>query len=343
MKIEIEDYVKSSYYLQKFINSIHVNQVPIKKYIDSWDNIEEQKEIKKVLSEKVLGHKFYNKLTLEDVEDIYYFILSKITINRVRTSNYIYENFKLIKYNQEAFVYEVTQNNSKEVIIKAFPSIKKNNFNSREYIEDDISKQLYENNYNVPKRYESFEIEFFRCYPMEKIPFTLEDILEKLDEKKKGLQLYEIVKLLKTCSSILEILHQKYLYIDFSDRNIGIKITKLKELKFYMFDFGGIVDILSKSTPYLITYRYASINNITNEKNNINDDYESLGFLLIDAYFGYFNSPISEKSIVKNKKKIINDSLKGLFGEFFFEYYYIVKYSYHCDIDIINLIEKYEN
>ena len=93
---------------------------------------------------------------------------------------------------------------------------------------------------------------------MEKIPETLNNLLKVKEQTKTGLDINDMINILRTAIPILEELHKRnYLYVDFSFTNFGIK-----NYIFYMFDFGAVVEINSQyNGQFLIhTEAFSSIN-----------------------------------------------------------------------------------
>jgi hypothetical protein len=207
------------------------------------------------------------------------------------------------------------------LIVKAFPKIIRNNNQIRE---DVISRNLYNKGFNVPERFEPFETEFYTCYPMEKLPFTLVDLLES-----KGSGCINFVyKIIKTAIPILKVLHTEFksLYVDFSIANLALKNDIV-----YMLDFGSMHPTNFSATPMAKTLRYCSVDAFNGNPVNEWDDLQSLGFVLLEAYFGFEKSPLNETPSEKSKLDVIDNAEKGIYGKFFQEYFQIA-----CTMDCDN-------
>lgn len=139
----------------------------------------------------------------------------------------------------------------------------------------------------------------------------------------KALTLSEMKRMLSMIIPILKYLHQElgYLYIDFSPKNIGIQKN---HLDFYMFDFEEIDQIDEDTKGFRSTERYDSINKMDDKNLNVYDDFESLGFLLLDSFYGIDHSPLGsfKSNVTKSKKKNLikklrNDGEDDFFSEYF--------------------------
>ena len=257
------------------------------------------------------------------IHEIYSEFTNKMIPIKIKSSNVKYKKFKLIKSNYLCNVYEAVMNNKFEqnyVIIKCYfidlPI-------EIEFNESKILKLLNEKNLNIPKIYDNFTSIHFNCYPMEKLTTTLDMILKQklIDEKDEGLDIKDLYKLLYEIVKILYVLHNeyKYLYVDFSTNNIGIKKDE-----FYMFDFGAVVKISNDSKAITYTKRYCSIKSILNKTITIYDDFESISFLLLDAYYGYYKSPFPNKITIESKLNLLNEMKNGIHGDFFSRYIHII-------------------
>jgi hypothetical protein len=230
------------------------------------------------------------------------------------------KSYILIKHNEISAVFVKNKSN---LIVKAYPTAIKNVRNSR-LTEDMISKKLYKKGFNVPKRFKTYETDFYTCFPMEKLPLTL---TQKLEQEGKG-NLDLVCNIVKTVIPILEFLHKKLkrLYVDFSVGNIALKNDIV-----YMLDFGATHELNFSIPSNAKTIRYCSINAFNEDLINEQDDLQSLGFVLLEAFYGFKKSPLNGVVSEQSKVKVIGNAKKGNYGDFFQRYFHIVCGNYDSD------------
>jgi serine/threonine protein kinase len=186
-----------------------------------------------------------------------------------------YSQIELIKSSEICDVYKAVFFD-KEVIIKAYVGLERNGQREKE---DKFTRELSQLGFNVPIRYPTFSTDHFLCIPMEKLPITLMDVVNNLNEQMAQ-------DILQAFVPILQYLHQKHLcYVDFSFGNVAFD----NNMKVYMIDFGALHLCIGVS-PNMKTLRYCSIDAENNLPVTFNDDYESLTFLLLDVIYGPTNS-----------------------------------------------------
>eukprot|EP01125_Pyxidicula_operculata_P016239 TRINITY_DN5560_c2_g1_i1.p1 TRINITY_DN5560_c2_g1~~TRINITY_DN5560_c2_g1_i1.p1 ORF type:complete len:224 (-),score=53.22 TRINITY_DN5560_c2_g1_i1:80-751(-) len=177
---------------------------------------------------------------------------------------------------------------------------------------------------DVPKRFEVFHTTHFNCYTMEKLDFTLSGYL--LKDTSKGVDMSLVCKILKSCVPIIRLLHHKfnYLYVDFATSNIGLH-NKEGELQAYMIDFGSLHMKGFTFPPSTFTTKYSSINALKHTSVTYKDDFESLGYVLLEAYYGNEHSPNRLNPTTEVKEEVYQNALNSTYGEFFHDYFTIVE------------------
>ena len=254
-----------------------------------------------------------------EVERIYTDMLPKVMPNHIG----VFSSFVEIKHDFRSAIFTATMN-EQDIIIKAYPTIIPNINLKHEII---MLRKLYEKGLNVPKPYDSFETEHYTCLPMEKLEHTLINILEVGDYS--GMKL--ICDILMTCIPILKVIHDsKLLYVDFSLGNICFK-----DKTPYMIDFGSMHWINVSFAPMAKTIRYCSINALNEKPVNEKDDFESLGFVLLEAYYGVHNSPLDKQT---DKIQLIQECCDGKHGQFFQDYFQLIDADYDR---VLQLTQQY--
>jgi len=194
--------------------------------------------------------------------------------------------------------------------------------NINENREDQISRSLFAKNLKVPQRYQVFKTDHYNCYPMEKLDYTLTTLLES--NPSKGVGVSTICAILESVVPILEVLHKecRLLYVDFSVSNIAFRNKgEQTSPEAYMIDFGALHPPVPLS-PLAKTLRYCSANAIAEKPVSTLDDLQSLGFVLLDAYFGIEKSPLDKVSPLEAAKlQLVRDALDSKYGLFFQEYF----------------------
>lgn len=271
-----------------------------------------------------------------NVHDIYSEFTLKMCPEQINVKNEQYYKFKLLKSSPLCNVYEcvvLREDIDEYIIVKAYY---KNNPLEVEITEKKIMNYFNTKNVNVAKIYRSFNSEHFVCYPIQRLTTTLHTILKQkmLDEDEKGIPLDSVILLLKNIVDVLEILHCElgYLYVDFSASNTG-----LYKNQFYMYDFGGAIKISSK--PISLTKKYASLRAYQKKNVEIYDDFESIAFLMLDAYCGYFESPFTDEYNTETKSLLINEMRNGVYGSFFQKYFEII-YKFQKPYDELRKLTK---
>lgn len=279
----------------------------------------------------------YRSRLLEIYTDLIKYMSPKI----IKSKNRIYYDFDLIQSDITSTVYKCKMNYNDEntdIIIKAYPIIYYMNSEEKEF---KILKSLKKFNLNVPKLYPIFKSDHFNCHPMEKIEKSLLDILL---ENKNGISLCYVKKLLESVIPILEYLHKSlnYLYVDFSPRNIGVNNFNNDDCVFYMFDFGEAEKISSDTRPVRYTERYSSINGLKYQNISICDDFESLGFLLLDVYYGGYNSPLGLNPSIESKEKLLEYYKNKNNIDFFSMYFTIIAHHENIYQNVLNILQNYD-
>jgi len=339
----MEENIDSGILLRDFISYCldnHLDQ-PIIKNINQWNVPNNQKQqLKKILS-SVLKINFY-KTSRDKLLTIYTSLIKEMDPPIIKLKDITYSNFKLLQSDITSTVYTCLMKNKKEsteIIVKAYPIIY---YSGSEENEINILKKLDGKNLNVPKLYPTFKSEHFNCYPMEKIQISLVDLIkQKQKEIVKGLTLDQLKLMLKSIVPILQYLHQElnYLYVDFSLRNIGINNIENDPI-FYMFDFGEVEKFSDDTRPVRFTDRYASVKAMEFENISIYDEFESLGFLLLDAHYGPYDSPLGINPTIESKTELLTKLRNGNRKDFFTKYFNTI-----LDIENVyqNLSKLYES
>lgn len=285
----------------------------ISKIIDNLDETEDNKITLKYLLKSILK-KSYPSVQFRKLYLIYLGLIIDMCPSIIKVKKHIYFNFNPIysfenNPDTDAIIYESYMKNKKiisQVIIKAFPIAY---FNKSNKIELNIIRALSKEELCVPKLIDVFKTEHYNCFSMEKIQMT---IFSYLNMEQKGLDILKFKKLFDSFIPILKYMHLKlgYLYCDFSPNNIGINFYG-DEYDFFIFDFNSVEKITENTKPNGFFPRYGSINMLKSGfKNNISiyDDFESLGFLLLDLYYWESNKnplgSLDDIPTIEYKKKI---------------------------------------
>jgi hypothetical protein len=295
--------------------------------------------LKKILK-PVLYKNFYvvyrNKLL-----EIYTELIKCMTPEIIKSNNRIYYDFILIQSEVTSTVFKCKmnyKNKMNDIVVKSYPIIY---YTGSEGIEFGILDSLNKNHFNVPKLYPIFKSDHFNCHPMEKIEKSLLDILLK---NKEGISLFYIKKLLESVVPILEYLHTtlKYLYIDFSPRNIGVNNFGNGDCVFYMFDFGEAEKFSDDTRPIRHTERYSSITGLENQNITIYDEFESLGYLLLDTRYGGYNSPLGLNPTIESKEKLLKEYRDNNKNDFFSIYFTTIMETENIYSDVLNILKNYD-
>lgn len=252
-------------------------------------------------------HLLDNKDAFKDIEQYYLDNLNILSPFNGVNMNYTDPVLLTHRKGTNTLLYwanETLQKESPKVVIKCFPTYKPANaYETREF---ETHKSLSDLKLGVPHLYAPFETRFFRCYPMQMMDSTLEAILAKGDT----LSLCQIAKLFLGISPILATMHDNLnlLYVDFSIGNIGFVGDRA-----HLFDFGSVLPRVSLLAPCRFSPRYASRNAVAGTRCFPSDDYEALGFVLLDAYYGMTGSPLTEflkfdsaEVTVRTKEQVID-------------------------------------
>jgi hypothetical protein len=150
--------------------------------------------------------------------------------------------------------------------------------NSFEELEFSLHRQLVEKGCSVPTLFPSFDTEHYRCYPMERVFETLSTRLVSL--LPCGLDNETMLWLAEGIATVLSDIHAaNFKYIDMSMNNVGFSTDGTPVL----FDFGAVREIYNGLPVKYFTPRYASRNALRGDAVTICDDFESLGYLLLDC------------------------------------------------------------
>lgn len=336
-RTQMEENINFGILLRDFIiycKDNHLDQTIIKN-INQWNIVTSKKAELKVILSTVLKKNFY-KILQEELRKIYTLLINEMNPAIIKLKDRIYSNFELIQSDITSTVYECIMKDKKDsiqIIVKAYPIIF---YSESEENEFNVLKSLNDKQLCIPKLYPTFKSEHFNCYPMEKIQISLVDLLkQKEKEDIKGLTLIQLKMMLKSIVPILQYLHQElnYLYVDFSPRNIGINNIEHNNCIFYMFDFGEVEKFSSDTRPVRFTDRYASIKAMDFENISIYDDFESLGFLLLDSHYGVYDSPLGINPSIESKKELLIQ-LRNRDKENFFTNYFT------AILDVKNVYKK---
>lgn len=241
----------------------------------------------------------------EEIKAIYLSFLQPIT-ESITTVDGIYTDWRVLKKDPRSTVY-IVKLNDEDVIVKSYLNVERDTYATDE---DVISNELYEQGFYVPKRYKSFNTYHYLCIPMQKLDTTL---LQMYVENPIGIGLSNVRIILKHFIPILQWLHEhKRAYVDFSCGNVAFHHDQP-----YMIDFGALHKTWL-STPYMKTLRYESINSSKGIAVTYNDDYQSLGFVILEALYG-------PRINLDDKPQIISDAIDGKYGSFMKGYYTITE------------------
>jgi hypothetical protein len=131
--------------------------------------------------------------------------------------------------------------------------------------------------------------------------------------------------------------------VDFSVSNIAYHEKEGVKCAF-MLDFGSLHPVTFCSTPLAKTYRYCSVNAIADRLVTPKDDLESLGYVLLDAYFGINQSPLGNGPHTEATKIGVLQSCNSLqHGVFFQEYFNILDLENDTYSRLCGLAERYRN
>jgi serine/threonine protein kinase len=185
-----------------------------------------------------------------------------------------------------------------EVIIKGIFQI---DFKGRtEVNEFNIQRILFGEGYRVAELYPKFETMYYRCYPMEKLDHMLSTDVYKPNSVQGFTKMIHIAK--GILPIVLRLHEMGFLYLDFSPGNIAEHKGRI-----YLLDFGEM-EVIGRNTRITrITTRYGSRHVFTVEPATIVDDYESLGFVLLDICFGMKVNKIRSDAITfQNRYDLID-------------------------------------
>jgi serine/threonine protein kinase len=146
---------------------------------------------------------------------------------------------------------------------------------------------MMDKGYNVPKLFPMFDTTDFRCHPMEMLDNNLLqeewDVIQKLDDKSKFQRLNKISR--ELIHLLIGVHENGNIYGDLSPSNIGLKNKII-----YLFDFGEIISLLKPIPLGVASLRYSSrvlhIDHEIRPLATIKDDYEGLGNILLELYYG---------------------------------------------------------
>lgn len=196
---------------------------------------------------------------------------------------------------------------NEDYVIKCYPNMQYEQ--SCEISEFTLLKLLYDSKCEVPELIEKFETTYYRCYVMRRVGESFAALLVKNphgfgDEMAK--------KVARSLISSIQKIHEagKY-YRDFSVGNVTLHDNKV-----YMIDLGSTTDI---SSDYCSRYttRYASRGMVAKRDYTLFDEYESLGYVLLDISKGILCIPRDYS--YKAKCRIYSKCLttRGFIGEYF--------------------------
>lgn len=295
------NHVIESYKSKNRIDNLSISHANYIKY--QYDaSLEEKKKLKKILKSVLYIKNIYRLdalfLLLNNM-DIHFDYDDVVTNGKMK-----YTNFLLIYTKNTGRVFSCIQidknENKKDCIMKC--DLKLHTFD-RDFI---LIQELYDQEYNVPQPYELFETFYFTCFTMEKIQYTILDVMKKnilFDQK-------QIIQLLSDIVPIIKYLHKKnFIYPDFSISNIGINYYD-SQTNYFLFDFGATVTMHIPGHVEF-TERYGSIHDHLNQLHENIDDYESLGFVLVDMCYGMINAPFDTNDLIESKRQIIKNAQEG--------------------------------
>lgn len=132
-------------------------------------------------------------------------------------------------------------------------------------------------------------------------------------------------------------------YVDFSISNIGFRLIN-RTLIPCMMDFGSMHPISFPSSPSAKTIRYCSGNAVAGRLVNEKDDFESLGFVLVETFCGLNQSPLNEHNpqTPTSKQQLILNARAGKYGLFLKHYFFVVESDQDLYEDFLQLADSYQ-
>jgi len=174
---------------------------------------------------------------------------------------------------------------------------------------------------NVPQYWGFVLTPHFRCYLIRRLEQTL---LSKLQSQSCGLGMKEAIRIGLGVVPILKKLHSYgFLYLDISVGNVGYEGEKV-----FLFDFGAArpIMIMDDEPVCFYTPRYASRHTVDGIAPTTADDFEALGFLMLDVY-GTSSFPFSATYTRQQKQGVIDGVMSQAtkFDSFFAQYFAVVE------------------
>ena len=166
-----------------------------------------------------------------------------------------------------------------------------------ELTEFKVHQELTErHNLSIPRLFPLFETEDYRCYPMEKLDSCVSDLLDS--DFRDGFGFERTLEIANAVIPVIQVIHRiGYYYVDFSPGNLGYL-----DKKPVLFDFGSARPQSSQLPASRFTPRYASARMLNSFKPEIEDDYESLAYVLFDVWHGI--PPLGCEEHLMNEKKL---------------------------------------
>ena len=198
-----------------------------------------------------------------------------------KTDDFTYTDQTVIKTSARCQVIRAVRNcthtgEKTPCVIKCYYRIKR--YDSWEDLEFSLHEQLSNKDCSVPKLYPSFSTDHYRCHPMENVHEILFSRIKSLQPDRM-----DMPSMLLMVDGIARVLHEIHLlsfkYIDISTTNVGFS----KDGKPMLFDFGAVRKSYNGLPVQYYTLKYASQCAMRGDPVSIYNDYESLGYLLLDC------------------------------------------------------------
>jgi len=275
---------------------------------------------------------------VKDLEDLYVNTVPKGCFqdqDRWQTEEFLYADQFVVHTSARCQIvcatkiYKGTRTNIPCIIKCYYRTQRLNSFEELEFV---LHQKLVDKGCSVPTLFSSFETEHYRCYPMEKVSQTLSERLVSL--LPNGLDNQTMLWLAEGIATVLHTIHaSNFKYIDVSMNNVGFSADGAPVL----FDFGAARESCNSLPVKYFTARYASRNALRGAAVTICDDFESLGYLLLDCCTdGYRLQKIGlqegfslQSGCEEERAKLFKYCAKQNVNKFFKDYFTVVT-SFSC-------------